>query len=218
MLQINDAPEASHRFVLDSVRETDRDRFLAALFAPEPARRGLLALLAFDLELARTRAVTSEPLLGRIRLQWWREAVAEAAGTGRLRAQPLAESLSETVRRHRLDPALLEAMLAAREDELEGPLDPSRTADPLADLGLAVLGVGDDASRRAARAVARARLVPAGEPRRALLVAARAEKPDRRAWPMLLPALALGDGVQEPGVAAAWRPVAYWWAWRRGRY
>ena len=53
------------------VRTADRDRFLAALFAPEPARRDLLGLLAFDRELARTPHVTREPLLARIRLQWW---------------------------------------------------------------------------------------------------------------------------------------------------
>jgi phytoene/squalene synthetase len=76
------APDASHRYVLDLVRGADRDRFLAALFAPEPARTGLLALLAFDHELARTRTVTREPMLARIRLEWWREAVAEAAGSG----------------------------------------------------------------------------------------------------------------------------------------
>lgn len=218
MTQINDAPESSHRFVLDSVRETDRDRFLAALFAPEPARRGLLALLAFDLELARTRSVTSEPLLARIRLQWWREAAAQAAGAARPRAQPLAESLSETLNRHRLDPARLDAMVAAREDELEGELDVARAAEPLADLGLVVLGVGDEASRRAARAVASARLTPPGEARRALLAAARAEKVDRRALPLLLPALAMGDGTKAETTGSMWRPLAYWWAWRRGRY
>src|SRR5260221_10593467 len=76
------APDASHRYVLDEVRAADRDRFLAALFAPEPQRRDLLGLLAFDHELARTRAVTREPMMARIRLQWWREAVTEAAGSG----------------------------------------------------------------------------------------------------------------------------------------
>jgi len=48
------ASEAAHRYVLNTVRAADRDRFLAALFAPEAQRRGLLALLAFDHELART--------------------------------------------------------------------------------------------------------------------------------------------------------------------
>src|SRR5712675_2320689 len=104
------APEASHRYVLDGVRESDRDRFLAALFAPDPARRALLALLAFDHELARTRIVTREPMLARIRLEWWREAVAEAAGSGKPRAQPIVESLSETVRRRGLAPERLLAL------------------------------------------------------------------------------------------------------------
>src|SRR5215471_17899065 len=94
------APEESHRYVLDEVRAADRDRFLAALFAPEPQRRDLLALLAFDHELARTRTVTREPMMARIRLQWWRDAVAEAAGAVQPRAQPIVESLSETVRRY----------------------------------------------------------------------------------------------------------------------
>jgi phytoene/squalene synthetase len=35
------APAASHRYVLDLVRSADRDRFLGALFAPEPMRTDL---------------------------------------------------------------------------------------------------------------------------------------------------------------------------------
>src|SRR5258708_29148912 len=94
------APESSHRYVLDGVRESDRDRFLAALFAPEPARRALLALLAFDHELARTSTVTREPMLARIRLQWWREAVAEAPSIAKPRAQPIVGALSGIMRPH----------------------------------------------------------------------------------------------------------------------
>src|SRR3954469_198389 len=141
------APAASHRFVLDLVRAADRDRFLATLFAPEPARRGLLALLAFDHELARTRTVTREPMLSRIRLQWWREAVAEAAGDGKPRSQPIVESLSETVRRHALPEQGLTGLIDAHEEEIDGPLDVVRAGHALANLQLSVLGVGDQASR-----------------------------------------------------------------------
>src|SRR5262245_29281275 len=105
------APAASHAYVLDLVRSADRDRFLGALFSPEPGRSDLLALLAFSHELARTRTVTREPMLARIRLEWWREAVAEAAGAGKPRAQPVVESLSETVRRHGLAPQALVALI-----------------------------------------------------------------------------------------------------------
>jgi Squalene/phytoene synthase len=196
------APEASHRFVLDLVRGADRDRFLAALFAPEPARSDLLALLAFDHELARTRTVTREPMLARIRLQWWREAAVEAAGTAKPRAQPVVESLSETVRRRGLAPERLVALIDAREEEIEGPLDVLRAGHALADLELAVLGIDH------------AWLMGEGAERAALLAEARALRPevDPAALPILLPALSLG------GMSAWRKPLAYWWAARRGRY
>ncbi len=208
------APAASHRYVLDLVRGADRDRFLGALFAPEPARSDLLALLAFDHELARTRTVTREPMLARIRLEWWREAVAEASRAGKPRAQPIVESLSETVRRHRLRPEDLIALIDACEEEIEGPLDVLRAGHALADLEISVLGVGDDASRRAARAVGAAWLMGKGPERDALLAEARAlrREIDSASLPILLPAISLGD-------IGAWRkPLAYWWAAKRGRY
>jgi len=208
------APAASHRYVLDLVRSADRDRFLGALFAPEPARTDLLALLAFNHELARTRSVTREPMLARIRLEWWREAVAEAAGAGKPRAQPVVESLSETVRRRRLRPQDLVALIDAREEEIEGPLDVLRAGHALADLELAVLGVADESSRRAVRTVSAAWLMGEGPERDALLAEARAlrREVDAAALPILLPALSLGD-------IGAWRkPLAYWWAARCGRY
>lgn len=209
------APEVSHGYVLDLVRTADRDRFLAALFAPEPARRGLLALLAFDHELARTRTVTREPMLARIRLEWWREAVAEAAGDAMPRAQPIVESLSETARRHGLTAERLTALIDAREEEIDGPLDVVRAGHALADLQLEVLGIGDAATRDAARAVGAAWLMGEGAERAALLAEARAPRRaiDPVALPILLPALLL-DGPMAP-----WRkPLAYWWAARRGRY
>ena len=56
-------------------RRLDWERFMCAVFAPVCHRDALFALLAFDLELAKTRTVVSEPLLGEIRLQWWQDAI-----------------------------------------------------------------------------------------------------------------------------------------------
>ncbi len=208
------ASETAHRYVLDEVRRADRDRFLGALFAPMPARSGLLALLAFDHELARTNAVTREPMLARIRLAWWREAVAEAVGTGNPRSQPVVEALAETARRHGLAKDALLALVDAREEEVDGPLDVLRAGHALADLALVVLGVADDASRRAARAVGAAWLMGEGPKRDALLAEARALRGtvDPQALPILLPALSLG------GMAPWRKPLAYWWSARTGRY
>jgi len=209
------AAEMSHRYVLDLVRDADRERFLGALFAPEPRRSGLLALLAFDHELARTRSVTKEPMLARIRLEWWREAMAEAAGSGKPRAQPIVEALTETVRRHGLTLEAMVDLIDAREEEIEGPLDVMRAGHALADLELAVLGVEDAASRQAAHAIGAAWLMGEGPERNQLVGDARAlrRKIDPAALPILLPALSLGRPL-----GPLRRPLAYWWAARRGRY
>jgi phytoene/squalene synthetase len=209
------ASEATHNYVLDEVRRADRDRFLAALFAPEPQRRGLLALLAFDHELARTRTVTREPMLARIRLEWWREAVAEAAGGGKPRAQPIVESLSETIRRHGLPQQRMHDLIDARAEEIDGALDVVAAGHALADLQLGVLGVTSEATRQAARAVGAAWLMGEGPERAALLAEARVHRreADPAALPILLPARLLDRNW------SAWqKPLALWWAARRGVY
>jgi 15-cis-phytoene synthase len=60
-------------------KQGDADRYVAALFTPLSARAHLLALIAFNVELARIGEQVSEPALGEIRLQWWRETLDRAA-------------------------------------------------------------------------------------------------------------------------------------------
>ena len=55
------------------VRQYDKDRYLSALLAPGQYRPGLMALYAFNSEIARIRELVSEPLPGEVRLQWWRD-------------------------------------------------------------------------------------------------------------------------------------------------
>jgi phytoene synthase len=46
------------------VREGDKDRFLATLFAPQKYRRALHVLYAFNLEVARIRELARDPMPG----------------------------------------------------------------------------------------------------------------------------------------------------------
>ena len=78
------------------VRAADKDRFLAALFAPAGLRRHLHALYAFNSEIARVRDAAREVLPGEIRLQWWRDALAVQA-RGEASANPIAAALLNTV-------------------------------------------------------------------------------------------------------------------------
>ena len=64
------------------VERGDPVRFRAAMASPMAARRVLFPLYAFNLEVARAPWVTQEPMIARMRLQWWRDALAEIAAGG----------------------------------------------------------------------------------------------------------------------------------------
>ena len=100
------------------VRRHDPDRFLTALFAPPEKRDALLALYAFNHELARAREVVSEPPLALIRLQWWREVV-----EGATRRHEVAELLAAAIAAGQLDRGDLLALIDAREIEAEPSIE-----------------------------------------------------------------------------------------------
>src|SRR5260370_24933526 len=86
------------------VREADKDRFLAALFAPADRRRDLLALYAFNAEVAGVQGKIREPLAGEGRLRYWHHLIAHAGEPG---ANPVAFALLATLKRHALPQQLL---------------------------------------------------------------------------------------------------------------
>ena len=102
--------------VVASARAGEPDRYLAALLAPAPVRAKLLTLAAFSGELRRVAALVREPAMGEMRLQWWREALAQGAGmrTG----NPIADALCDLVRNEALPPRLLGELIDAHGREL----------------------------------------------------------------------------------------------------
>ena|SRR5262245_34611335 len=110
------------------VRAADRDRFLTILFAPAEHRPALLALYAFNLEIARVREIVHEPLAGEIRLQWWSD-VLEGEGRGEVAAHPVAAALLASVGRYRLGSERLKALIAARRFDLDN--EPMRSLGDL---------------------------------------------------------------------------------------
>jgi phytoene synthase len=144
--------------LIASLREADPDRFLCVLASPAEARGTLAVLYAFNAELARVASSVTEPGLGMLRFQWWREVVEEGAH-GRVRRHPVAEPLARLIAARGLDPALFDAVITAREAELDwsGMPDPpsleayaAATAGGLMRIALDALGVADGASRKAA--------------------------------------------------------------------
>jgi NADH dehydrogenase [ubiquinone] 1 alpha subcomplex assembly factor 6 len=140
------------------VRRHDRDRYATALFAPAEKREHLLALYAFNYEVARIRETVREPMMGAIRLQWWRDTIEEIRRGQTPRAHEVAVPLAEAIRETGLDPAEFERILRARETDL-APAPPTtlraletyaeETAGALNVLALRALGVleGAEAAR-----------------------------------------------------------------------
>ncbi|MEP6319954.1 MAG: squalene/phytoene synthase family protein, partial [Paracoccaceae bacterium] len=82
----------------DIVAKADPDRFAATMAAPVEARKTLFPLYAFNAEVTKAAWIASEPMIGEMRLQWWRDALEEIAKGGPVRkhevATPLAEALT----------------------------------------------------------------------------------------------------------------------------
>ncbi len=144
------------------VRRHDHDRYLTSLFAPADRREALFAIAAFNLEVAKTREVVSEPMLGRIRLQWWRESI-DGIYDGRVRRHEVVEPLAHAVDHYDLTRGHFDRVIDAREFDLEdrAPVDLAElesyaeaTAAPLMWLALEALGVRDGPAHRAAWSVA----------------------------------------------------------------
>lgn len=102
------------------IRRVDPDRWLSSRFITDAqARADVIALYAYDHELARAPKVTSNPLLGEIRLTWWREMLDEAYDGRPVRKHPTAQALADVIARRGLPREPLEAMIDGRYRELD---------------------------------------------------------------------------------------------------
>jgi phytoene synthase len=127
------------QFCQARVREADKDRFLATLFAPERQRGPLFALYAFDAEIAQVRDRIASPLPGEVRLQWWRD-VLTGAEPGDAAANPIAAGLLQTVRRFALPvPALLGLIDAHSFDLYDEPMATLAALESYADAASATI-------------------------------------------------------------------------------
>lgn len=134
------------------VRDHDIDRYLTALFAAPEHRGGLLALYAFNSEVARVRDLVNDPLPGEVRLQWWRDFL---TGTehGEASANPVAAALASTISHYHLPVEALIALLDARVFDLYDDPMPTltdlegyagETSSALMQLGSIILAGGEE--------------------------------------------------------------------------
>ena len=139
-----------------TVKENDPDRFLLTMMMPAAYQEDLLVLFAFYHEVAKTREVVSETMLGQIRLKWWQEAIKEIYDTGVVLEHEILQELAKVIERRELSYEHFETLIYAREFDLED-VQPGNleglvnycdfTVSPLMNLILEVMGdeKGNDA-------------------------------------------------------------------------
>jgi phytoene synthase len=222
----------------DVVRRAAPDRWLASRLIADPrARADVVALYAFDTELARAISVTSSPLMAQIRLTWWVEAIEEMMGGGPVRAHPLAGTLADVVRRRGLPQRLLDDMIEGRIEALgSSNLDETaalRWADTVsgseAVLAAMILGAKDASAqaRPAGRAMGLARLVRRGLVQGGVVAPAiegalvEADRAARilpaRAFPAIAAASLARQGLAGSPASELQRRLRLLWASARGR-
>jgi len=142
------------------VRREEHDRYLTVLYAKSADQPTLFALYAFHVEIAKVHDVVSDPILGEMRLQWWRESV-EGLFEGAPRQHEVVLALRGPVERGLIARNELDALIDARApdlyDEQPQTLEDLEsyllaTSGGIQRLAVKALG-GGDASQHAAEAV-----------------------------------------------------------------
>lgn len=100
--------------VVAAARQNALDHYLSALLAPRTHRGDLIVLAAFEGEIDRIPAMTSDPMHAEFRFQWWRDAIANFGAGASATGNPIADALADVVTRHGLARDDLEASIDAR--------------------------------------------------------------------------------------------------------
>ena len=103
----------------EALKKADPDRFRAALMADAQGRRDLLILYAFHYELSKVPDVTSEPMLGQIRYEWWREAVDEIYSGREVRRHEISTPLAELLLRTEMPRFWIDRLIDGRARDLD---------------------------------------------------------------------------------------------------
>lgn len=114
---------------INTLLKIDPDRYRAALLGSREQRDRLCVIYAFHGELAKIPEIVSEPMIGAIRYQWWRDAIDEIYSGKPVRQHDIAVPLVTVIEQGDLSRFQLDSLINGRERDL----DPT----PFEDLGQA---------------------------------------------------------------------------------
>ncbi|CAL1713126.1 unnamed protein product [Somion occarium] len=102
------------------VRKRDYEAFLTSHFYPRHLQAAFFALRAFYVELATVQEAVSNPMIGKMRMQFWRDAV-KSVSDGNPSKHPIALALYDATQKVKLPSYHLKRIIDARDAELYTP-------------------------------------------------------------------------------------------------
>lgn len=104
----------------DLIRKRDYEAYLVSHFWPREIRAHYIALRAFYVELASVQEAVSNPTIGRMRMQFWRDAI-KGISDGRPPRHPIALAVHDACRHADIPTYHLKRIVDARDAELHTP-------------------------------------------------------------------------------------------------
>ena len=109
---------AAIEFCRTQFKEDEPERYFISLFAPKNVHASLWGIFAFNSELSRITNTVTEPMIGRIRLQWWRESL-EKLEENKGRGHYILQSLQIPLALKKTTLSDLISLIDSREIEFE---------------------------------------------------------------------------------------------------
>jgi len=107
-----------HASLIDNLKSVDPDRYRASLFAEKEERFRLATLYAFHPELAKVPELVSEPMIGAIRYQWWRDALEEIYSDKVVRQHEVTTPLAAVLQNSNISRFWVDRLIDGRERDL----------------------------------------------------------------------------------------------------
>lgn len=144
--------------MLKELQKLDYDRYISIIFAPKEYREDLVSVAQFNLEIAKVKNKVTEPMIGLIRFQWWREALEEIFDESKTpRRHNIVQRLKKLATDYRLQSTDFLSVINAREKDLDAsPFENLGefksylidTSFPLNKIFLDIVGIESDAIKQ----------------------------------------------------------------------
>ncbi|CAG8519717.1 682_t:CDS:2 [Ambispora gerdemannii] len=113
-------PESALKYCIDLVRKHDYENYLCSALYPKNLQHAYYAIRAFNVELAMIRESASNLLIGKMRMQFWRESI-DNIFKGSPPHQPVALLLNSALEHCKLSSLFFKRIINERDANLDNP-------------------------------------------------------------------------------------------------